>query len=298
MSDAPARSIVDRMLAPGMPAGVSDAGPRLVAFRRFLLLAIAVEQLDALHHWKTQPGYEVHVVAAILLAACAVSVWFERLARPATLAATALMLAEVTLAFPRAANHHYLETLLLVFLCLLHGHEEDERRSLLAVLGWVVTIGLVWSGLQKLFYGYYFNGSFLSFTMAEQSRFAGFFSLFVPAAELERLRGLTFEAGAGPYLVDSFALQLMSQLTWALEILVPPLLLVPRLRQAAAWLLIAFIAAVELGARELYFGLLMVQMLLLFPRAELNRRLLPLFVLFYLYLLAMSAGLLPRWYFT
>ena len=48
----------------------------------------------------------------------------------------------------------------------------------------------------------------------------------------------------------------------------------------------------------IFFGLLMVLLLLLFTERDWNRRLLPVFAAFAIYLLAMTAGLLPRWYFT
>jgi hypothetical protein len=298
MSDRSPRSIIDRLLS---LAGAGDSGvraTRLAAFRRFLLLAIAVEHLDGLHYWRTQPAFPVELAIAIVLAVCAVGAWFRRVELVSLLAATAAALAHLVVAFPGAANHHHLHVLLLLLLCLFHRDGARGHAPALQCLRWVTVIGLLWSGLQKVLYGYYFNGSFLAFLISKESRFADFFSLAVPAEEITRLRGLEFVDGAGPYLVESFPLVLMSWLTWIIEIVPVLLLLVPRLRAFAVLVLIAFVLTIELGARELFFGALMVNLLLLFLREDWNRRLLPLFAGLLLYMLAMSAGLLPRWYFT
>ena len=71
------------------------------------------------------------------------------------------------------------------------------------------------------------------------------------------------------------------------------LLLVPRTRVLAAIASIGFVIMIELGARELTFGALMVNLLLLFLPGRWIKRLFPAFLLFYLYLAAHKLGLAP-----
>ncbi len=56
-------------------------------------------------------------------------------------------------------------------------------------------------------------------------------------------------------------------------------------------------AVIECAARELFFGALFINLLLLFPRRDLNSRLLPLFVLLYGGLVALRL-FLPGWFLT
>lgn len=274
------------------------AGSKAGAFRRFLLLLVAVESWEALHHWAGTAGFPAHVAIALALSACAALAWSARLVRWATAAAAVALVAEIVLAFPRNANHHWLALVLLALLTLFAAGRPGEDVLLLQGLRWIAVIGLVWAGLQKVLYGYYFGGEFLAYAVARSARFAEFFALLVPADELARVRALEYGPGAGPYRIDSPLFVLVSNLAYLPELLLPPLLLARRTRALGLAALVTYLFAIEVGAREVFFGLLMVQLLLLFTERDWNRRLLPWFVAFALYLLAMSAGVLPRWEFT
>ena len=80
--------------------------------------------------------------------------------------------------------------------------------------------------------------------------------------------------------------------------MLPPLLLFARTRTFAVGALIVYVFAIEAGARELFFGLVIVAMLLLFAPESWLRRTFPVFVAAYVYLALVAFGVLPRWYFT
>ena len=81
------------------------------------------------------------------------------------------------------------------------------------------------------------------------------------------------------------------------ELVRAPLLLVPPTRILAAAGVIAFMLALELAAREVFFGMMMVSLALLYLPRDANRATLPAFAAAIAYLLATSAGLLPGWSF-
>ncbi len=292
------RSPVDRILSlVGDDAGEASA-IKVRAIARILLIGAAVENTEALRHWASQPQYALHIGLCVLFWIAAVAGWFERFTRYAAAAAAAGMIVHHVSAFPLNANHHYL-LLLCLALCAFFDHgDEQERGLLLSSLKWMAFIGLFYAGIQKVLYGYYFRGEFLAYAIAQNERFSSFFGWLIPADELTRLKGLTIGEGAGPYRVDSPRFVLMSNLAYLGELVLPPLLLIHRTRTLAVAALLAYVFAIEAGARELFFGLMMVGILLLFAPASWLKRSFPVFVAAYVYLTLLAVGLLPRWYFT
>jgi hypothetical protein len=82
--------------------------------------------------------------------------------------------------------------------------------------------------------------------------------------------------------VDTPALIAVSNATWVGELVLPALLLWPRTRAVAVVATIALFVAIELAAREVFFGGMMVGMVLLFTRADSTARALPAIGLVYL----------------
>ncbi len=290
--------VVDRWLNRVGHDGEELSGSKVRSFRRYLLLALAVEFWELIGYWKTQPLFGVHLAVAVLAIAVCVWGWIHRRGRGATFAMLALMLIDQSMAFPDNANHQYLYVILLCLMVFFDPDIVQERVTLLQTLRWLAVIGLAWAGFQKVLYGYYFGGEFLAFAIAQTSRFADLFGWLIPSDELARLQALRPGPGAGPYRVESLAFVLVSNLAYLLEIVVAVMLVVPRLRRWAFPAAIGYVIAIELGARELFFGGLMINLLLLFAARDLNRRFLPLFVLLYAYVLAMVFGILPRWSFS
>ena len=87
----------------------------------------------------------------------------------------------------------------------------------------------------------------------------------------------------------------MANLTWILGLLLPLGLLVRRLRALAVVVSILLWIAVALMTREAFLAALLVNLTLLYAGKDLNRRLLPLFLLLFAWLALIAAGVLPRW---
>lgn len=290
------RSLLDRL------PGLCDAdapelvGSKLLSFYR-IFTALVCSEL-----WSELAGVQGHApilraAVAILFTGCMVALWARRFTKIATLAAVSLLVLRLACFFPYSANHYYVEVVTMLFLALLGGERAEEKGALLRALCWTVIVALFMAGIQKVLHGYYFRGEFLAFMVATDPRF-GILGHFMPEQDFLRLRSLSQEIGAGPFRVDSLLFIACSNLSYLLEIGLPVALLFRRTRSAGMIGSIAFIAWIEVFARELFFGALMVNFLLLFSRTDLNRKLLPCFVLLGLYLLAVKTGLLPGWSFT
>jgi hypothetical protein len=195
--------------------------------------------------------------------------------------------------FPQAGNHAYLELILCGLLAALDPRVDAERRLLLRSLAWLASVILFWSGVQKLTHGYYFRGEELAYSVWIES-FRPMLSLLIPAEELARLVSYGREVGDGPYRVASPLFVLVSNAVYVTEIALALLLLVRRLRPYAVAAALVFLAAVEVAAREIFFGLLFANALLLFWPARLHRRLVGVFAGLLLCLLLIRAGILPQ----
>lgn len=254
--------------------GIDDpeaAESKLRSIRRLVLLTLACESWYVLGYVPYSSHRLAYGGVALAMTACAVAGWREPRARPATAVAFALLLGVVVSAFPWNANHQFLALLLLALQLLVSpdGSERDaDVRTALAGMRWLATIGIVWAGLMKLYYGYWLEAEFLSFRVATDPDFRQALGFLVPSMELERLVGLGADVGAGPFRADAPLLAVVSNGTWILEILLPVGLLMPATRRPAMAATIALFVAIQLGAREVFFGGLMVGLLLLFERRD------------------------------
>ncbi|MFT5050563.1 MAG: hypothetical protein ACI8QZ_001965 [Chlamydiales bacterium] len=231
-------------------------------------------------------------------------------ARGAARLATLMVLGQLLLSMPDTANHVFLEFVLFLLLAMLDPGKEPEAKLLMRGLRWYIAIFFVYAGIQKVIYGYYFDGQFLAYMAATEDRFTLVFQHLIPAPELERLQAFNEAVladgrhqpatDAGPYRVDAPLFVVMSNLVWMYEIVAPILLMFRRTRAAAALSIIAFVLLIELGAREITFGMLMTNLALLYLWGPWIKRLFPAFALAYLYLLLADgggAGIFPMfWY--
>jgi hypothetical protein len=198
----------------------------------------------------------------------------------------------VRTAFPATGNHVYLESFLCAICALLDSSRSEERVLLTRAVRWVTCVIFFYAGLQKLTHGYYTNALMPAYLLKEP-RFEWIFGALVPASEVERIRSYTAIAGAGPYLVSSLALLVVSNLAWVLEIALALALFVASTRRAAVFAGIAFVVFIELGAREITFGLQFVNALLMFMAGDSNRRFIPVAALICIVLVLMRLGWLP-----
>lgn len=178
----------------------------------------------------------------------------------------AILLLYLVSSFPSGPNHLVLELLATAALATYDICDPDESRELLWTLRAIVTVALVGSGMQKVLHGTYFQGTYLAFAVAHSQRFATSLGLLMPSTELDRLRGLgeVYRAGGGPYRFDSPVMLALSNTVYVAELVLPTLLWWRRTRRAASWLALGFVACLEAGAQEFFFGALMVSLLGLF----------------------------------
>lgn len=243
------------------------ASSKLRSVRRLVLLTIACEGWFALGYVPYSSHPMAYGLVAVGLLVCAIAGWQDRFAQPASIMAFALLFGVVYSAFPDNANHQLLSLMLLI-LVLLAGSpgSEDDRNAVAALqsMRWIAAIGVFWAGVMKLYYGYWLGGEFLAFRVAGNSGFTQVLGILISNEELARLLSLGTDVGAGPFRADAPLLVLVSNLTWFLELVLPLGLLWPRTRQLSMVATILLFVAIELGAREVFFGGLMVGLILLF----------------------------------
>ena len=249
----------------------SEATSKLRSVRRLALLTLACEAWAALRYvpYSSQPG-RYGLVATALVLCCGLG-WNDRFARPATAVATALLGAVVVSVFPENANHQFLALSLLAIVLLVRptGPEADrDRETALQAMRWIAAIGVFWAGVMKLWYGLWLGGEFLSYRIAIDPGFARTLGLLLPEAERVRLIALGTEIGSGPFRAEAPLLVAVSNLTWLAELGLPLALLWPRSRRVAMVATIALLFAIQVGAREIFFGGLMIGLLLLFARGD------------------------------
>jgi len=193
---------------------------------------------------------------------------------------------------PFTPNHTFLALVCLAVFALLDPETEDEGVLALAALRWLAVIVFFWAGVQKLTYGLYFRGEFLTWMIAHGGpRWAALFSWIVPDAELARLSSYgRYSLEAGPYRANSLLLVLLSNSVWLAEVGLALGMFWQRTRVAAALAAIALTFLIQLAPREFMFALLYAQLLFLFVPGEWNRRLLIPLLALYVYLVAVLMG--------
>jgi len=195
--------------------------------------------------------------------------------------------------FPAAGNHAYLELYFCLLVAFVDPECDEEQRMFVMAARWMMVVIFFYSGLQKLVHGYYFAAQYFAFSMALDT-FRDFFRWFASAEEVQRLAALGGGWGDGPYRSDDAALRWLANATWLLEIALAPLLLMGATRALAVVGILALVMAIEAAAREVFFGLIFANGLLLFVPPRIHERLLPAGILLLAALLLVRFGVLPE----
>lgn len=233
------------------------------------------------------------VLSALAMTGCAAFAWFPKRAHWAARAAAPVLLLQLAATFPFADNHFVLEVLVVVVLAAVGRNGEGETEVLQGVL-WVIAIVLFQTGFQKALHGQYFQGEFLAFMVGRGGRFGDAFAWMLSPVDVEQLAAHDpLRSGAGPYRVDSTVFVVVSNLVWVAEIALAGLLLWTRTRAIAAIVSIAFVLALQLGAREVGFALLFSCLLLSFFENDLGRKVVPFVLVFLVWVVLTAAGVLP-----
>ena len=204
--------------------------------------------------------------------------------------------------FPTCPNHYYIELLLVVFVLVAYqgptSNPTDDDSRLVAFnqsMRWLLVIFFFWTGIRKLGCGTYFDGAYFAWAISQDVRAQFFFEFVLPANEYQRVVNISVP---GPYGLNSGLALALSNMVWLIEIVVPVMLLIRQLRKAGFWLAMGAIIGIEAFAREFMFGALFTLIMLFFTDGRIGSRLLPVFVLFYGFLLCTAAGILPQFRFN
>jgi hypothetical protein len=268
-----------------------DLRDQLITFVRFLLLHLAVRD------WLifVAGANDTRLCLASGFTACLVASLIDPGRLGAILGvATALATWKLMWSFPQPSNHFAIEYLCLLLLCTLRISRPGERALLVDTLRWLVAWMFLAAGIQKMLYGTYFSGSLLATLLAED-RFAFLFRHVLPADELAALGNPAF---TGPYHLRSLAGLAVSNAVYLLEITAALLLFSRRGRQFGVTMAFALLVAIEAGAREVMFGLLVAALLTLYLGNTATRGMLAVGAGAYAILLATKLGVLPYWYFN
>lgn len=278
------------------PGPVPDSKIAFVSARRLLLLAVCSEAWFATQVGAYQALGQTHLAVCFTLTACLAAGWLSwQGTRAAVGLALAVALVDGALAFPSNANHQILMWLGLVFVAVADEGRSGDREAAVQGLRWLVVLAFFWAGVQKVIYGYYLGGEFLAFRVSFDPDFASIFRVLLPDSEATRLLSMAPGPGAGPYRADAPLFVLASNLTWIAEIVIALCLLHSKTRRFAVVAGIAFVMLIELGAKEVFFGVLMINLFLLCWSGRAMSRLLPVTVAVYGWLVLAAAGVLPRW---
>lgn len=243
--------------------------PKIQGFATILALLIATESwCRALALWDGLESLSFVTLAGatVLAAASLVPGW-----RRAAFAGLFLnQLVVLWHEFPGAGNHAYLEAVLCGFVALLDENDEDERVILLRSVRWIVCIILFASGLQKVVHGHWFDGQQLAYSLWIPS-FRPILEPLLSHAEFARLNAFSGNIGDGPYGTDAPALLLASNGVYLAEMALAALLLLRRTRILAVVATFAMLLTIEMGAREVFFGLNFANALLLFLPGDVHR---------------------------
>jgi len=292
----PAAAAPDRA-ALETPADPSAAADRLRRFELVFLLVVATEYwARALPKWNDLGGFYLGALATAT-AACVLA-GSRPARRPGFALLAATQAAVVWQEFPATGNHAYLELAFCLLALLLDPFAPPpagaaDARLYLRAVRWMVCVVFFYGGVQKLVHGYWWQGQYLAYSLANES-FRDLLRFLLPAGEVARLAALTGRVGDGPYLLTTPLARLVSIGVCVAEIALAPLLAWQRTRPVALVAALLFLLAIEIPAREVFFGLVFANAVLLFARTDLHRRFVPAVALLLALLLLVRLGVLPE----
>ena len=262
------------------------AGDTIVRSMRLLLLIhLAAGHLVRHGTWANDLSQSWRAVTMGTALVVCIATFRTRWQRLALLIALPLQLYQVYEKFPAVANHLWVETLLLLAL-LLVAESDDDNVLYRQFACWLAVIVFFYSGLQKFWYGTYFDGQYLATKIALFEHYRVFFAWFVPAEDIARLQSYApLYAGAGPFRIESLSYLVVVNLVWITEIVAALLLLFRRTRFWGLVFGLLVILGIELVAREVFFGVLYVAVCLAFLRRDGVRWLIPAAAALYVYLI-------------
>ncbi len=255
----------------------------LVLFTEYCSRAALKSNDLGLDYWVSLP----------LIAALSVAALSARWKRLAFVGLAVAQTVRIWNEFPAAGNHSYLELLLCILCALLNVRDQEERRLFVRAVRWMSCVVFFYAGVQKVVHGYYFRGQLLAYSIGVEA-FRPVLQLLLPHDDFVRLSHYHLQEGDGPFLVSGSLIMVLSNATYIIEIGLAVLLLLRRTRQLAVIGAIVFLVGIETAAREFFFGLIYINMLLLFLERDVNRRLVGVFGVILGCLLLVRLKVLPE----
>lgn len=163
--------------------------------------------------------------------------------------------------FPDNSNHSYIELVVVCSVAIVDVAHATQRASLIAFVRVLPTVVFFQSGIQKILHGTYFDGAYLASKMNEE-RFRHAFALILKPEELSRLVARAESGSTGPFEFSSPSALALSNGVYVGELAVALLLLFRRTRRVGVLAAISLCLAIELAAREVMFGLLMLLLII------------------------------------
>lgn len=231
------------------------------------------------------------LVTAILLTVC-LAASFTRYARRACAVAAPFTWAAVYWTLPSTPNHTLLVCLLLLLFVAFDPEDPEDDALLIQGVRWIVVLIFFYAGLQKALHGMYFRGEFLTWMISHGvERWADLFGWMIPAEEIERVKSYPrYLVGGGPYRIDSVVFWTLSNSVWVGEIALAFGLLFQRTRLLSVLLALFLVLVIQLPPREFMFAILYSQLIVLFVPGEWQRKLMPVFLMAYLWLILVLLG--------
>ena len=288
---------VDERVSNPVVLAVSEADySRVRAFEIIFVLTLATEYWSrGIPKWSALSWQ--YVASAIAITVLVLPSLTARWRREAFAAMGAIHLYIGWREFPATANHTSLELTICALGALLDIRRAEDRALIVLAVRWVVCVIFFYSGLQKVVHGYWFQGQYLTYALSSDAD-RRLLRYLLPSAEAARMTSYTGAVGDGPYLVSAPLFLAATNVVWVLELLAAPLLLARRTRPMAIVVCVLLMLGIESAARELFFGLVFVNGLLLFtPRDVHSRLVVPVCVVLALLLLS-RLGVLPAMVFT
>ncbi|WP_148314545.1 hypothetical protein [Sorangium cellulosum] len=255
---------------------------------RYLLAHLAfryTERLLTSDEIRALPSLCLALMTAALVASFAGVRW----ARASKAIAAVAVAIEMASRFPFNSNHSFAETLLLILFVLVDFPEAEQRDLLVAMGRWIITLIMFHSGLQKILHGTYFDGMYLA-TRLDNDRFQWLLRHVLQPEEFTSLHRALQAGSEGPFAFHSPAAIVFSNAVYLSELLVALLLVRERTRALGTALGVMVIAAIEVVAREITFGILALNLLMLFFPLPWRKAVAALSIVAYVALLA------AQWY--
>lgn len=263
----------------------------------FLLLHLTFRYIKEIVLRQVSPHPAQWVLPIGMGIALGLSVWQPRRSkRYALCVAGGLCFIEMSWRFPMNSNHSWVEVLLLMALCIVKTNSRPQRELFVVWGRWLVALLFLHSGLQKVLHGVYFRGAFLGTRVREESddNFGLVMRLLLEPSEQKRLVDGLVQGYEGSYFLNSRLGLVVSNAIYLSELLTALLLFFPRTRFCGSMLAVSLLLGIEATALEMTFGLLTLNLTMLFFRQRLRTPVAILSALGYLGLAVAQAIVGPK----